>query len=125
MKPTSLAIMLLPWTSVLAQNAIPTDFPPEASQLSAQDLSQRVSGKVLDGFPADGNDWRLEYNSNGYMFVDTKNGFRDSGKWHTEDGKLCSNLAKLKPGCNEVRAVGEVLYLKRDSGEVLKIVARQ
>ena len=41
-----------------------------------------------------------------------------------EDARLCSRLRRREPSCNEVRAVGGVLHLKRNSGEVVALKAR-
>ena len=34
---------------------------------------------------------------------------------------MCSEGKQIKSGCNEVRALGTDLYLKRDNGEVVKM----
>jgi hypothetical protein len=62
--------------------------------------------------------------SNGYMFVDTSKGFKGNGEWRTEDGKLCSQLRGREAGCNDVRFNQGVLYMKRDSGELIQLVPR-
>jgi hypothetical protein len=49
---------------------------------------------------------------------------RGTGDWHADDGKLCSRLRGANSSCNEVREVGEVLYLKRDSDEVIALTPK-
>ena len=115
-------LLLLPLAS-LAQTAMPTEFPADALSANADDLRARISGKIFRVKPADGSSWRIEYKANGYAFIDTSNGFRDTGTWRVEDGKLCSDWHKVNGGCSEVRIRGESIYLKRVSnGEVIALV---
>jgi hypothetical protein len=109
--------------SALAQ-AVPKEFPAEGTTAPAAALKERFAGKVYAATLADGTRWRIDYKSNGYFFVDTSTGFRGSGDWHTDDGKLCSRLRGANLSCNEVREVGEVIYLKRDSGEVIALLPK-
>lgn len=115
-------LLLLPPAS-LAQTAMPTEFPADALSANADALGERISGKVFRVKPADGSSWRIEYKANGYAFIDTSNGFRDTGTWHVEDGKLCSDWHRANGGCSEARIKGESIYLKRISnGEVIALV---
>jgi hypothetical protein len=116
------ALLVLPLCA-LAQSAVPTEFPADASSASAQALHEQISGKVFRVKPADGSSWRLEYKPNGYAFVDTSSGFRDSGRWRVEDGKLCADWHRANSGCGEVRLKGDSIYLKRLSGEVVVLRA--
>ena len=117
-----LVVLLLPLCS-FAQSAMPTKFPADALPATADALRARLSGKVFHVKPADGSSWRLEYKANGYAFLDTGNGFRDSGSWRVEDGKLCSDWHHANGGCSEARLKGESIYLKRVSnGEVIAMV---
>ena len=115
-------LLLLPLAS-LAQTALPTEFPADALSANADALRARISGKVFRVKPADGSSWRIEYKANGYAFIDTSNGFRDTGTWHVEDGKLCSDWRRANGGCSEARIKGEAIFLKRISnGEVIALV---
>lgn len=114
-----LALLVMPLFA-FAQSPMPTEFPIDAVATSADDLRGRISGKVFKVKLADGTTWRLEYKANGYAFVDTSRGFRDTGKWRVEDSKLCSDWQKAPSGCSETRIKGEAIYLKRISnGEVI------
>ena len=114
-KSAAAGALLLACAAVAAQG-----FPDGATTPTAQELRQLLAGKVFAVKVADGTTWRLQYNANGYMFVDTSNGFRGSGEWKAEDGKVCGHLRGRNPGCNEVRVHDGVVHLKRDSGEIIR-----
>ncbi|MDB5892417.1 MAG: hypothetical protein JWP47_3248 [Polaromonas sp.] len=116
------AWLILPLT-VMAQTPAPTEFPAEATPLAGTELQARIAGKAFNAKPADGNGWRTQYNANGYAFLDTSRGYRDTGSWRVEKNTLCVNWQKLPSGCNEVRAIEGSLYLKRVSGEVVRLTA--
>jgi len=65
--------------------------------------------------------WRLDYKSNGYLFVNVSNGMATSGPWRAEDGRLCTHMRGGSASCNEVREQGQRLYLKRDNGDVIAL----
>jgi hypothetical protein len=100
------------------------DFPEGATELKAADIASRLTGKVFDVRQADGVTWRLEYNSSGYFFIDTSRGFRSSGVWNAEDGKLCGKLQGRDRTCNAVRLYQDHVHYARDSGEVVRLVPR-
>jgi len=95
-------------------------FPDGVTSPTAGQIKQYLSDKTFRVQLADGNTWRLEYKSNGYFFVNTSTGFNGSGQWQAEDGRLCGHLKGRDRGCNEVRLQGGLLFLKRDSGEVIQ-----
>ena len=98
----------------------PADFPAEAQPLSADALQQRLSGKVFNVKTAAGASWRLQYQAGGFFYINVGS-FSDSGKWRVEGSQLCSEPQKSKASCNEMRLAGDALYLKRDSGEIIKL----
>ncbi len=100
------------------------DFPVGASMPSADELQQHVAGRVFDVKLADGTDWRLQYTGNGYFYVDTSKGFKGTGTWRVEEGRLCGHLRGRDPSCNEVRLHDGVLHMRRDSGEMIRFVPR-
>ena len=106
-----------------AQSALAQDFPEGNAPLTPESLTNAVSGKVFSVKPAQGSTWRWQFNGNGYFYINIGN-FSDSGKWSTKDSALCTEGSKIKFSCNEVRAAGGELYLKRDSGEVVKLVTQ-
>jgi hypothetical protein len=111
-------------TLALAQApAGPQEFPADATPLSGEVLAARFAGKVFKVAHANGSTWRLQYNSNGFYFVNIyPSGFSDSGNWRIEGGKICTVPQRSAASCNEVRAAVDVLYVKREaSGEVIKL----
>lgn len=114
-----IALSLIP-LGALAQSALPTEFPADARPAAASDLRTLLAGNAFHVRPAEGTSWRIDYKSNGYAFLDTGSGFRDSGVWRVEDGRLCTEWRKARSGCSEVRVQGDAIYVKRASnGEVL------
>lgn len=108
--------------SAVAQTTLTTEFPPEATAPSADALRERLSGKVFRTRVADGNTQRLQFNANGYFFLNTGRGGAADGTWRTEDGRFCLDLKQINAGCSEVRAKGDSLYYKRISnGEVVEM----
>jgi hypothetical protein len=128
MRPIVCATLLwLASASAQAQASAPAavpDFPPEGKPLSADALRERLAGKVFHVALANGTSWRLQYQSGGFFYINVSTGYADSGKWRTEDSKLCSEPQKTKAACNEVRLVGELIHLKRDSGEIVRFEPR-
>jgi hypothetical protein len=110
-------LFLLLSTKAFAQTP-QAEFPADAVALSASELQDRLSGKVYSLKPAAGDEWRWEFKSGGVFFINIGR-FSDSGKWAVQDSKVCSEGSKIKASCNEIRQLGSVLLLKRDSGEVV------
>lgn len=107
----------------LVQPALAQDFPAGSAPLAPENLESTLSGKVFSVKPASGDVWRWQFNANGYHYINIGS-FSDSGKWSTKESALCTEGRQIKFSCNEVRAVAGELYLKRDSGEVVKLVAQ-
>jgi len=99
----------------------PSEFPAEAQPVSASDLARKVSGRIFNVELHNGVRWRLDYKTNGYLFVNVSNGAAVSGPWRAEDGRLCTHMRGGSASCNEVREQGQRLYLKRDNGEVIAL----
>lgn len=115
------SLMFLPGLA-WAQSSPPTIFPADAVVLSDDALQQRVAGKVYRAKLADGATWRLEYKSNGYVFLNTGSGFADNGKWSAKGGQLCTEWSRVPSGCSDTRATADALYIKRSStGEVVAL----
>lgn len=110
-------------TAATAQPALPTEFPPDAAVVEDAALRDHLAGKVFRGQPASGPGWRLEYKSNGYAFLDTTAGFRDTGRWSVEQSRLCAKWERASSGCSEARMKAGIVYVKRAStGEVVALV---
>lgn len=108
------AVLLVWGTSAIAQTP---GFPEGAEPLAPDALKAALADKIFKVTPAQGSPWRVQFNSNGYFFVNASS-YSNSGKWGTKDSSLCQETGK-SPGCNEIRSKDSRLYLKRDSGEVV------
>ena len=122
MRSPYLLLVLAP-LCVLAQSVKPTEFPADSTPVTGEALHARLSGKVFAVKPADGSTWRLEYRANGYLFVETSGGFKDTGTWRVEGEQVCGTWQKSGRSCSEFRLKDDSLLAKRASGEVIKLVA--
>jgi hypothetical protein len=106
-------------SSVAAQSVVPTTFPDGAIAVTAEQLKARLTDRVFGSRMTNGDDWRLEWKSSGYFYLNTGRGYSDSGKWRVEEGKFCAEMQKTGAACSEMRIHNDVLYMKRASnGEV-------
>lgn len=107
-----------------AAEAARIEFPSDAEELTAAALDERLRGNAFTTSLPNGISWRMDYKSSGYVFVDVSTGARDTGKWRTEDGKMCAEYrARFPSGCSEMRGgPAGTLYLKRNStGEIVTL----
>ena len=108
-RSTSQAIILAgSWVlmsfGALAQTAAPnTEFPVDAESVEGDALRQRMAGKSFTAVAADGLEMRLQYKDNGFAFIDTSRGFRDTGKWRVEGKNVCTDWSRAPSGCSEAR----------------------
>ena len=86
---------------------------------SADEVNMILAGNVFNVSIADGSTWRLQFNKNGYYYMNTSTGYSDSGEWRAEDGKLCVKPRKTAAACNDARVSQGLLVLKRLSGEIV------
>jgi hypothetical protein len=121
MKSHFLAAALMA-SSAFAQEPV-AQFPEGAASITAEALTAAMGDKTFVAQPAKGPAWRLQYNANGYFFVNVGN-FADSGKWSVKDSTVCTEGRQIRYFCNEFQSKDGVLYMKRENGEVLKLVPR-
>ena len=119
---SSIVLATLVSSSVFAQEAV-TQFPDGATVMSADALKAAVADKVFLARPAKGDPWRMQYNANGFFYVNVGN-FSDNGKWSVKDSTVCTEGRVVKYFCNEFQIKDGTLYMKRESGEVLKFELR-
>ena len=111
---------LLTWgVSAMAQTMA---FPDGAAPLTPEALREALSGKVFAVSPAKGPVWRWQFDADSLFSIKIGN-YSDSGKWSTKDSSICQETPK-NSGCNEIRGKDNVLYLKRDNGEVVALKAQ-
>ena len=123
MKWTTLFLYLSVATAATAQPGT-HQFPAEATVFTAQELQSLLEGKVYTVELTNGDGWRFEFKTGGAYSFKTNRSAASNRKWSAEDGKLCTESAKLASSCNEVRKMGDVILLKRDSGEIVKMSAQ-
>ena len=114
--PLVFSALLALGTSSMAQTMA---FPEGAEPLTPEALGAALSGKVFAVNPAKGPTWRWQFDANGQFSINIGN-YSDSGKWSTKESSICQQTPK-NSGCNEIRGKDNVLYLKRDSGEVVAL----
>ena len=119
----TLALALLLAGPALAQT---TEFPADASPVSAEALRAHLTGNVFRVAPVDGSIWRLEFKDGGYAFIDVPNrSYRNTGTWYVDGTRLCTEWRQEKPTCQEARMKDRVVYLKRPfDGEVMSLTAQ-
>jgi hypothetical protein len=106
--------------AVPSQPGVLTEFPRDATPISAEALSRKISGKTFNSQISSGARLRLEYKANGYLFVNAP-GYNVSGPWRAEESRICSQMRGSPASCNEVVERGPQLYLRRDNGEVMEL----
>ena len=97
-------------------------FPEGATPLSPEALQEALSGKTFSVDPASGPNWHLQFNANGDYFLHAGK-FHNIGKWSTKESSICRDSIQVK-SCDEMRVKDSVLYLKRDSGEIVTLQPR-
>ena len=95
--------------------AAAADFPPTAAVMTADQVKTYLSGKDVNATTSSGAT-RMQFKADGVVYM-ARGGNTSSGKWRTEDGKLCFAF-RNNESCNEVRMVDGVMHLKRDNGEI-------
>lgn len=120
MSRTLLAGVLLLATLV----ARAAEFPDGATVPSAEDFKQRLGDKKYGVTLASGITWRVEFKSNGYFFIDTSTGFRGTGEWRPENGRVCTKLRGGDENCSDGRVYDDHLHFKRADGEIIRYVPR-
>lgn len=121
--PILLLVALPIWAH--AQTQPPSEFPLDAATPTAAALSAHLADKRYEAQPANGPGWRLELKAGGYAFLDLANGNSDKGTWRTEDGRLCFEWRRNRnSGCIEARLKGDMVYIKRSSGDVVALLPR-
>jgi hypothetical protein len=122
---TLASILLLSLGSASAQSNFPTEYPAEAQPVAGSDIEARLSGKAFMVKSVSSGGWRMEFSKNGYVYIDTDSGFRETGTWRVEGDKWCVKTQRNGDNCADLHAVGETLYYKRArNGEVVPMNQR-
>ncbi len=116
----SIVLSLLLATAWAWAQSPATEFPDGTAVVAPDALKDAVADKVFAVKASKGPTWRWQFNANGFFYINIGN-FSDSGKWTVKDSALCTEGKQIKASCNEVRARGAELYLKRDNGDVVRL----
>jgi hypothetical protein len=120
---TRLSLLLSPLLIVAcAATALPArEFPPGARAPSAAELGALLRGKTTSTPTPDGI-VRAEYAAQAHSLEVYAAGRSDTGTWRVEDGgKICFELKTFSSSCGEIRLVGQDIYMRRASGEVVQV----
>lgn len=104
-----------------AQPQMQIEFPADATPLGAEAVNTQFAGQTYTVQPFSGPGWKLQFNSAGFVFINLSSGPSDKGTWRAEDRQLCITWKRFPGGCSEVRLLGDSIYLKRTSGEVVQM----
>lgn len=116
------AIALSSVACLAAAQAPAAAWPESAQGLADDALRSKVAGKVFRTAGGTIRPARLQYQANGFVFLDVSTGFRDTGKWRVEGVNLCTDWQKApSSGCNETRVAGDIIYLRRTNGELMSL----
>jgi len=106
--------------AVLSAAAWADEFADGAAKPTADEIRQYVEGKAFNIKLASGDSWKLEYKGDGDLNWKTSKGYSGTSRWTHADGTLCDQPRGKVKSCNDVRMVGGVLHLKRESGEIIQ-----
>ena len=124
----TLALTLLASAAVLAGCAAAppatSDFPAGARAPAAAELTTLLRGKSYNMTGARGDTIRSDHAATANELTIFFRGRSDSGTWRAEDGRVGYQVKVVPSVCNDVRVAGTDIYLKRNSGEVVRLVPR-
>ena len=72
-----------------------------------------LGGHEDAGYGAAGNDITVYFS-----------GRSDKGTWRAENGRICYEFTTIPSACNDVRLLGDDIYLKRSNGQVTQLLPR-
>jgi len=98
------------------------EFPQGARVPSVAELNTALTGKSFDLGSSGGG--RVDYDPDGKSVTAYFSGRGDKGTWRAQDGVVCFQFAVFTSACNDVRFVGQEVYLKRSNGQVVQLVPR-
>ncbi|MBV9890493.1 MAG: hypothetical protein JO090_06365, partial [Rhizobacter sp.] len=78
--------LLVPLAALAQQGGV--EFPSTSTTPSAQELTSYLSGRSFRGKYADGTPVESRFGGDGSLWADAPD-FHDTGRWRTEDGRLC------------------------------------
>ena len=98
-----------------------TEFSAGIRTPSATETASLVKGK---SFNLASGGMRSDYGAAGNDITVYFSGRSDKGTWRAEDGRICCEFTTIPSACNDVRLLGNDLYLKRSNGQVTQLLPR-
>ncbi len=103
--------------------AMKRDFPEGATSVPDATLKEKLAGKTLAQFSYDNVKWTYQYKDNGFFNLQSTSNVTQTGTWRAENGKLCTQARAMAMVCGEARMAGDVIYVRRENGEVVPLEA--
>lgn len=137
-----LCLLSIPLMVASVASAAEQPFPEGATTPSAQEIRDRLTGKVFNLQMPEGLVFRVEYSARGHFFLDSARnppGYPTVGYWRAEDGKLCRhitvsadtctaklcrNLRETEDACVDVRVANDQLQIRRWDGGVTSFIPK-
>ena len=98
-----------------------TEFSAGIRTPSATDIASLVKGK---SFNLASGGMRSDYGAAGNDITVYFSGRCDKGTSRSEDGRICYEFTTIPSACNDVRLLGNDIYLKRSNGQVTQLLPR-
>lgn len=98
-----------------------SEFPSGIRTPSATEIASLVKGK---SFNLASGGMRSDYGAAGNDITVYFSGRSDKGTWRAEDGRICYEFTTIPSACNDVRLLGNDIYLKRSNGQVTQLLPR-
>ena len=117
----SVALVALLVTACASTSPPAPDFPAGARAPAAAEITNLVKGK---SFNLASGGVRTDYGAAGNDITVYFSGRSDKGTWRAEDGRICFDYTTIPSACNDVRLIGNDIYLKRSNGQVTQLLPR-
>ncbi|MEZ5607032.1 MAG: DUF995 domain-containing protein [Burkholderiaceae bacterium] len=99
------------------------DFPPGARVPSVAELTTLFRGKTTTTESSTAGTIRVDYAADSNQLKILTRGRADTGTWRAdENGKVCFEFKTFQSTCNDIRMVGQEVYIRRANGEVTSVM---
>lgn len=115
-------LMVAAWLGACASTPPATEFPAGARAPAAAEIGPLLKGR---SFNISSGGIRTDYAADSNVITAYFSGRSDQGTWRAEDGRICTEFKTIPSACNDLRVVGNAIYLKRSNGSVVKLEPRQ
>ena len=120
-RATYLSFTALLMVACASTTAPLTELPAGIRTPSATEIASLVKGK---SFNLASGGMRSDYGAAGNDITVYFSGRCVKGTWRAEDGRICYEFTTIRSACNDVRLLGNDIYLKRSNGQVTQLLPR-